>query len=313
MKSPDFEEGPNSQIAEDEFFDAVETALDKLQEEQELRDKLKELGAKSSSAVASTTDSAAMNHPLWDTIDSVTNEQLHYARLQVGQDSIWELFAEDGEMKMYKREEEVDGMVIDPLKALHQVSGKKHRIDRFWADTTRYSVSGVTARELCYYFFAPEVRMEWEPSVEQATVVEKVADDTLIFLQLHKRIWPAAQRDSLFWSHMRCISSSPQSETWIVCNQSTKHPDAPQNEGSCLRVDLTVCFVCDTQVQAPFTWDTARREHLTTKITYCSVVNPGGWAPASVLRAVYKREYPRFLKRFTKYVDDKCCTKPILW
>ena len=31
--------------------------------------------------------------------------------------------AEDGEMKMYKREEEVDGMVVDPLKALHQVKG----------------------------------------------------------------------------------------------------------------------------------------------------------------------------------------------
>ena len=51
----------------------------------------------------------------------VTREQLHYARLKVGQDSVWELFAEDGEMRMYKREEEVDGMVCDPLKALHQV------------------------------------------------------------------------------------------------------------------------------------------------------------------------------------------------
>ena len=33
---------------------------------------------------------------------------------------------------------------------------------------------------------------------------------------------------------------------------------------------------------------------LSPRITYCSVVNPGGWAPASVLRTVYKREYPRF-------------------
>ena len=126
MKSPDYEEGPNSQIGEDEFFDAVETALDKLQEEQELRDKLKELGQKSSSMASEPVSaSAAISHPLWDRIDAVTNEQLHYARLQVGQqDSVWELFAEDGEMKMYKREEEVDGMVIDPLKALHQVKGK---------------------------------------------------------------------------------------------------------------------------------------------------------------------------------------------
>ena len=119
MASPDYEEGPNSQIGEDEFFDAVETALDRLQEEQEFRDKLNEISEKT----LLQPSSKVISHPLWSTIDKVTNEQLHYARLQVGQDSVWELFAEDGEMKMYKREEEIDGMVVDPLKALHQVRG----------------------------------------------------------------------------------------------------------------------------------------------------------------------------------------------
>lgn len=292
LNGPDFVEAPHSQIGEDEFFDAVETSLDKLQEELYYRDKLKLMGE--TSLVPNAPNSEAVNHPLWCTIDETTNEQLHYARLQVGQDSVWELFAEDGEMKMYTRKEEVDGMVVDPLKALHQVQG-------------------VTARELCYYFFAPDVRMEWETTLEQATVLEKVADDTLIFLQLHKRVWPSAQRDALFWSHMRCIRSDKQSQTWIVCNQSTKHPNGPENQGGCLRVDLTVCFVCDTTVDPPYTWENASRDHLTTKITYCSVVNPGGWAPASVLRAVYKREYPRFLKRFTQYVDEKCRSKKIDW
>lgn len=42
-------------------------------------------------------------------------------------------------------------------------------------------------------------------------------------------------------------------------------------------------------------------------------VNPGGWAPASVLRAVAKREYPKFLKRFTSYVQEKTAVKPILF
>lgn len=41
------------------------------------------------------------------------------------------------------------------------------------------------------------------------------------------------------------------------------------------------------------------------------IVNPGGWAPASVLRAVYKREYPKFLKRFTSFCIDQCKDKPI--
>ena len=42
-------------------------------------------------------------------------------------------------------------------------------------------------------------------------------------------------------------------------------------------------------------------------------VNPGGWAPASVLRALYKREYPKFLKRFTGYVQDAQEGKPIMF
>ena len=42
-------------------------------------------------------------------------------------------------------------------------------------------------------------------------------------------------------------------------------------------------------------------------------VNPGGWAPASGVRAVYKREYPRFLKKFTQYVIDKCKDQEIMF
>lgn len=42
-------------------------------------------------------------------------------------------------------------------------------------------------------------------------------------------------------------------------------------------------------------------------------VNPGGWAPASVLRAVYKREYPKFLKRFTSYVREATKDKEIMF
>jgi collagen type IV alpha-3-binding protein len=69
-------------------------------------------------------------------------EQLRYARLGVGEGG-WQLFAEDGEMKMYKREEEVNGMVVDPLKACHVVRG-------------------VTGHEMCHFFFSPDVRMDWE-------------------------------------------------------------------------------------------------------------------------------------------------------
>ena len=93
-------------------------------------------------------------------------------------------------------------------------------------------LAGVTARELCNYFFAPEWRMEWETTVEQVSVLEKLAPDTMVFLQLHKRVWPAAQRDALFWSHMRHVPPEKEwqngpdgtdtrapDDVWMVCNQ----------------------------------------------------------------------------------------------
>jgi hypothetical protein len=67
-------------------------------------------------------------------------------------------------------------------------------------------------------------------TVEQMTVIETIADDTLVFLQVHKRIWPASQRDSLFWSHMRQVpdhNDPDGQDIWIVCNHSTDNPDFP--------------------------------------------------------------------------------------
>jgi len=287
---PDYEEGPHSQLGEDEFYDAVETALDEYGEELEKKDQLKNL--------VSQKDSSSSGHRLDAEIEHHSTEQLKYAKIPVGAEGVWELFADDGEMKMYKREEEVDGMVVDPLKALH-------------------TVTHVTARELCHYFFSPAVRTEWEHTIDSMSVLEEISPTSLIFQQVHKRVWPTAQRDAVFWSHMRSVSVSPSEaeqgivDSWIVCNKSCEHPAAPLGQGGCLRVDLTVCFLCQTVVRKGGSKN--NREDLSCRITYCSVVNPGGWAPATVLRAVYKREYPRFLKRFTQYVIDKTKTREILW
>ncbi|KAF4532275.1 hypothetical protein B566_EDAN007247 [Ephemera danica] len=285
-------EGPHSALNDDEFYDAVESGLDKIDEEIEFRERIK--NKQHPAKILHLTKATA--HPLWPEIDKVCSEQLHYARLPVGEGG-WQLFAEDGEMRMYKREEEVAGMVVDPLKAVH-------------------TVKGVTGHEMCHYFYSPDVRMEWEATVEQMTVLESIAEDTLVFLQVHKRIWPASQRDALFWSHIRRVPDSKDRDghdIWIVCNNSMEHPDFPVNNGKCVRIFLTVCLVCQTFIDPPKDGTEITRDNLTCKITYCSVVNPGGWAPASVLRAVYKREYPKFLKRFTQYVIDQCESKPIMF
>lgn len=129
-----------------------------------------------------------------------------------GKDSTgWQLFADEGEMKMYRREEEKDGMVIDPLKSCHVVKG-------------------CTAREMCHYFYNPQYRNDWETTLEDVQILETISPDTLVFLQTHKRIWPASQRDALFWSHMRKIEDDFDKEAkdaWCVCNHSTEAPEYP--------------------------------------------------------------------------------------
>jgi len=287
---PDYQEGPHSTIGEDEFFDAVESALDRITEDQEFRDKLRK---KQSVKPAEAPKSS--QHSLKKEVEQVSAQQLRYALAGVD-DGVWTIFAEEGKMKMYKREEEVDGLAVDPLKAVHYVTG-------------------VTAHEVCWHFWCPDVRLEWETTVENVTILESVDESTAINLQVHKRVWPAAQRDSLFWSHIeRQVVDG--TEYWLVVNNSTDYASEAARESSdkYVRVLLTVCMTCETEIVGDKSdLSKVTRDQLRCKITYCSVVNPGGWAPTSALRMVYKREYPRFLKRFTGYVIEQCKSKPIMW
>ncbi|XP_066148344.1 ceramide transfer protein [Euwallacea fornicatus] len=291
---PDLEEGPHSVLADDEFYDAVESGLDKMEEEQELREKLKT----GQIPVTPPPTSPALQHRLWPEIDRVVMQQVTMAKMGIGECGTgWQLFAEDGEMKMYRREEEVDGMVVDPLKAVHVVRG-------------------ITGREVCHYFFNPKYRYDWETTLEHMKVLETISDDTLIFFQTHKRIWPASQRDVVFWSHLRNLPNDQDRDgpdVWTVVNYSTESPDHPANVGKTVRIYLQVCLLCQTRVNPPKDGTPITRDNVSCKITYCSVVNPGGWAPASVLRAVYKREYPKFLKRFTAYVTNQTKNKPLMF
>ena len=72
---------------------------------------------------------------------------------------------------------------------------------------------------------------------------------------MHKRVWPTAQRDAVFWSHMKQVDVTQEEaaqgvvDSWLVTNKSTDHPAAPLGQGGCLRVELTVCFLCQTMVR----------------------------------------------------------------
>lgn len=288
---PDYEEGPHCMITEDEFYDAVDATLDKLEKEEE-----KVLKKKDPKAVKPTHSIAlSPTHSLYNEIDEATNN--HLRRLLASnkeEEEEWQCIADQGDLKVFKRELEENGIVIDPLKAV-------------------CTVKKITGHEVCHYFWDFENRLEWEATLESTRIVEWLSDDTFINNNVIKRVWPASQRDACFWSHIRHMPAENDegSDMWIVVNHSTDHPSC--SVGKYVRITMNVAMICQTIIEPPSNGGNITRDNITCKITYTADVNPGGWAPASVLRSVYKREYPKFLRRFTQYVLDKTADKPILF
>lgn len=69
-------------------------------------------------------------------------------------------------------------------------------------------------------------------TLETMNVVDKIAEDTIVFHQIHKRIWPAAQRDATFWSHLTNVpdeenKSEDSPHIWATVNNSVELPSHP--------------------------------------------------------------------------------------
>ncbi|XP_067378398.1 ceramide transfer protein-like isoform X2 [Channa argus] len=292
---PDYEEGPNSLINDEEFFDAVEAELDRQDKIEEQCQSEKVRIPRLTPVPPGDTYSTIGTHRFANKVEEMVQNHMTYSLQDVGGDANWQLVIEEGEMKVYRREVEENGIVLDPLKATH-------------------AVKGVTGHEVCHYFWDTAVRMDWETTIENFNIVETLSDNAVIVYQTHKRVWPASQRDVLYLSAIRKILPTNENDpdTWLVCNFSVDHDKAPPTN-RCVRAKINVAIICQTLVSPPEGDKEISRENLICKITYVANVNPGGWAPASVLRAVAKREYPKFLKRFTSYVQEKTAGKTILF
>ncbi|KAI1707039.1 START domain-containing protein [Ditylenchus destructor] len=236
---------------------------------------------------------------LFAEIHKVSQEQLKNALTGV-QGGPWEEFVTDGEMRMYRMDHEEGGVACDPLKAVH-------------------SVKGVSAREYIDMFFAPDLKPEWDDTLVKLNVVEKITENTVILHQLHKRIWPSAQRESLFWSHRIDVTSHRDKDSidaFMVCNNSVEREEVKLTDSSCVRVQLKIAMLCQTVIENKAISDkddrnieNVKRDDVRCKITYVAQVHPGGWVPTVALRQVYKKEYPKFLRQFTKYVVNKAVDK----
>ncbi|KAK4473346.1 hypothetical protein MN116_004506 [Schistosoma mekongi] len=415
LVGPDYEEGLTSPIREEEFFDAIDAESDKM-EQNEVR-----LAAlKSASEAIRWARAMPSDHPLYSELDKVVKMHIkNFASTKIfdyasklcsttsslfsssslaatlstastdidsqennsnssssstdnSQSEIpenWRVVVQEGDMVIFRRElVSDDGVVLDPLQAVHVVHG-------------------VTAREMCTYFWDVRYRMDWEFTVDRAPdVLEVCGDDTVVIYQMYKRVWPTTQRDSLFWSHICPVNPiqknssrklnyrssmssgrhniqqsklhqrsasmgttltsnglSSQSTTtvncnpevvqsnqasniinnssdnildgWMVVNMSTNYlsDKIPSSTSPTIRLGLEVVLFCRTEIlsnsleihSSSNDLTKLSRDQLCTRLIYMANINPGGWVPATGLRSLAQREYPRFLKRFSTYVKEQ--------
>ena len=61
-----------------------------------------------------------------------------------------------------------------------------------------------------------------------------LAEDTFVSHNVIKRVWPASQRDALFWSHLRHVTGTNDEDPdrWIVVNYSTEDSKIPVRASS---------------------------------------------------------------------------------
>ncbi|KAI8789020.1 collagen type IV alpha-3-binding protein [Biomphalaria glabrata] len=242
---PDYEEGPHCLIPEDEFYDAVDATLDKLEKEEEKLKRNLESPSKPDQVI-----SLAPSHPFYKEINEVVANHIRRLMTENVEEKVdWVCIADQGDMKVFKRELEENGIPIDPMKAV-------------------CTVKGITGHEVCQYFWAFDTRMEWEATLDLSRAVEWLSDDTFISNNVIKRVWPASQRDACFWSHIRHISNKNDEtpDCWIVVNYSCEHPECPPNKY--VRITMNVALICETIIEPPANESTITRDNITCKITY---------------------------------------------
>ncbi|EGD72762.1 hypothetical protein PTSG_04492 [Salpingoeca rosetta] len=282
--NPDLEEGPHSMLNDEEFFDALEIGLDQLEAEEEEERRERELEAQR--VANKPAPGSVMSHQFSSLLEGKLKENLKLADEPV--EEMWLLTHEEGQMTVYTRNEEAAGETTDQLKAFH-------------------FIPGLTGREVCSYFFDTDLRLEWEHTVEKFFVLEWLDNNTNVCHNIHKRVWPTAQRDSCILSHMRQLNTN----RWMVQNTSVDHDDAPANKY--VRLTANVLLMAETQVPASADKSKLTRADIGAKLTYLAYVHPGGWAPASVVKAVSKREYPKFLSNLETHSLKHFSSQPILW
>jgi len=265
-------EGPL--LNEDEFFDAIEEELDKMNILEEKLEKL-EVSKKPD------TSSDKKDHRMYNQMQELINKYVDLSKQDPENEPSWQCLSKSGDTKIYRKEEEKNGVTMDFLVA-----------------TT--TVEGVTAAEMAEVFHNGQLKLKWDHTIETDKELEVLDEFCAVYHQILKRVWPSAQRDIVYASHKQKLENEGERPSWIVCNVSCDHPTVPEGTSGYTRASIEVVLFCKTECDKS---DPSRKD-VRCKIVYSASVNPGGWAPSSVVKAVSQREYPKFLKKISSFAQD---------
>ncbi|VDM02649.1 unnamed protein product [Schistocephalus solidus] len=120
ITEPGYQEGPDFNMAEEQFYDAIDAQLEKMRQDEAYLAALKSVGDKLRSANAMPS-----THPLYNEVSKVCEERMDIFRGFPGPNDDgaacsgegWNVVAKQGEMTIYNREvESADGNYLDPLQ-----------------------------------------------------------------------------------------------------------------------------------------------------------------------------------------------------
>eukprot|EP00042_Codosiga_hollandica_P051432 m.631349 g.631349 ORF g.631349 m.631349 type:complete len:129 (+) comp58283_c0_seq42:1311-1697(+) len=121
-------------------------------------------------------------------------------------------------MKVYRRESKDPSDVCDRLKAFH-------------------SITGISAKEMCEYFYDLDVKLKWDHSLDSVRALEHLDADTLTMHLVFKRVWPSAQRETCFLSHRNHADNIS-----YVTNVTVDDPKCPVPVRAGLSLSLSDCL-----------------------------------------------------------------------
>ncbi len=293
LQGPEKVEGPKSTLTEEEWFDALDDfkapeplpGVEVTPADEAVPVVETATAGAGAAAAGGESDGFAVQevatHQWADRIEEAIAKGQEAAALPG-----WEVFSEEQDpwIRVSRRDEmSPGGELVESCKT----EARFHRI---------------TAAELIGYFCDQTHRREWETVVERSSIIEDLGNNTNIVYTQVVRVWPAAARDLLNCVHGRTLKPGEQS---VSVTFSVDHPAVGESmTGGRVRMNAKTYLRCTTEIAASADPAAPARGDVSCRLIYMADVDPGGWAPPTIVKSVAKREFPKVIKQL-----GSCCVK----